>query len=72
MNFKISSDGTTAVSTQEPWLPMDTVPKNVRCQVLTKHGKATNAIIKAEVDKLMYVAWAPFPYTPDWLKQTKA
>lgn len=69
MTWKISSDGTVAVSTQEAWLPIDSVPKNVRCQVLTKYGKATQGIVKSEADKLMYRAWAPLPYTPDWLKE---
>ena len=66
--FKISSDGNAAVSLTQSWLPMDDVPWRVQVQVLTKHGKHAKGLIRCEADKLMYVAWAPLPFVPDWLK----
>lgn len=60
MNYKISSDQSTAVSLDEAFQPMETCPRNVKVQTLTTGGIACYSIV-TDKDAHMYMGWAPVP-----------
>lgn len=66
MAFKISSDHTTAVSTEFYWMDLDTCPKGISVWLLTKYGKPIDAIYTNQLD---VVGWFPKPRIPLTMKE---
>ena len=69
MNVKLNHDKTAAVATDYEWLPIDAnTPRGVKLQLLTNPGGV--AIYGELHEKTVgnYLAWAPCPRKPDWLK----
>ena len=66
-NYKLTSDKSTAVSVTDEWLPLTNAPLGVKIQLLTVgrvgvHGKLDSRNVSH------YLAWAPVPKEPQWLK----
>jgi hypothetical protein len=70
MNYKISSDGSTAVSLTEQWLPMSSVPHGKKVRLLTIGRVSVSGSVDTRTES-HYLAWAPEPKEPDWLKQSR-
>lgn len=68
MDYKISSDGSTAVSTTQEWLPMEDCPTNTKVRLLTEGRVSVPGSVTLQTLK-NYVAWAPEPKEPAWLKE---
>lgn len=60
----ISKDGEAAVSTTQPWFPMETAPLKVKIQVLSHGGVATHTKLVTAEGRKDFKGWAPLPYTP--------
>jgi hypothetical protein len=50
------------------WQPLETVPLGHKMLLLTDGGTAVIGVYPGGVG---YVAWAPLPKRPDWLKKKK-
>lgn len=66
MNFKLTSDQSTAVATDYFWQPLSTCPEGAKVQLLTIGGVAIYGQYRA--GDTFYKAWAPCPKIPDWMK----
>jgi hypothetical protein len=67
MRFKISGDGSTAVSMTEEWEHMQLAPLGIKVQVLTIGKIATHGVLTKENLK-DYKGWAPLPKEPPWMR----
>lgn len=67
MEYRLSKDGSVAVSTSDEWKHLDTAPMGAQCQLLTKHRVHVRGILTA-ANKKDYIAWFPSPKEPQWLK----
>lgn len=67
MNYKISSDGTTAVSTTQEWQHMDSCPLHTKVRLLTEGRTSVTGNVTPQNFK-HYLAWAAEPKEPQWLK----
>lgn len=69
MSHTISTDGSTAVATGEFWLPLKSAPIGVKVQGLTLGRVGCYTVFtKAALSSGDYIAWAPMPKEPEWLK----
>lgn len=67
MSVKTSADGSVAVDPDYFWQPMGTCPVGQKVQLLTVHGVAIYGNYSSHQAR-SYMAWAPLPRKPDWLK----
>jgi hypothetical protein len=57
-HYQISSDRTTAVSTETYWKPMSTAPLGVKIQVLNLGNVATFTVL-SEKERGQWLGWYP-------------
>lgn len=67
MDIKSNADATVAVALDQFWQPLSTCPTGQKVQLLTVHGVAIYGNYSVHQAK-SYLAWAPLPRKPDWLK----
>lgn len=66
MTWRISTDGSTAVSTEVEYLPLSECPRNVSVWLLTRYGKPVDGIYTGQSD---VVGWSPKPMIPKFMKE---
>ena len=66
MTWRISTDGTTAVSKEVQYLPLSECPRGVYVWLLTRYGKAIDGIYSGQDD---VVGWFPKPTIPKYMKE---
>lgn len=67
MSIKTNADATVAVDDAYFWQPLSTCPVGQKVQLLTQHGVAIYGTYNYHQIR-HYLAWAPLPRKPDWLK----
>ncbi len=69
IDVKVNRERAVAVDQRYPWLPInETTPRGAKLQLLTRHGVAVYGQLSAGNMK-DFLAWAPCPDVPDWLKR---
>ena len=66
MTVRVNNDG-VAVDQDYFWRPMESCPLSTKVQLLTLTGVAVYGA--GSRNNLSYLAWAPLPRVPDWLRQ---
>lgn len=62
---KITSDGAAVVDTEYFWQPIETAPRGVKIQLLSKYGVAVyGQYTQEDQDDNWYIMWAPLPKRP--------
>jgi hypothetical protein len=61
-------DMPVATALVSEWQRMDSAPHGSKCLLLTAGGVAVVGIAPRPSLTLGYVAWAPLPKRPEWLK----
>jgi hypothetical protein len=69
MTYRINSDKSAAVSTDQFFRPMDCCPKGVKVIALSKHGVARIDIYSGQDD---LVGWFPMPRVPKKMRGVNA
>jgi hypothetical protein len=64
--YKVSSDKTTAVSTEVEFQDINTCPRGLAAWFLTKYGKGIEGIYTGQPD---FIGWYPKPKIPQHLKE---
>lgn len=66
IEYRLSSDGTTAVDPNYFYRTMDSCPVNASVWLLTKYGKAIDGVYRGEPD---IVGWCPKAKIPPEIKE---
>lgn len=64
MNAQPSKDGAAMVDHDYYWQPIDTCPKSVKVQLLSKHGVAVYGEYYGNEKDNFWTHWAPLPKRP--------
>lgn len=60
---RTTADGVAVIDTEYFWQPIETAPRGVKIQLLSKYGVAVYGQASADDDGY-YIMWAPLPKRP--------
>lgn len=69
-NFRLSTDRSSAVDLDYEWQPLETAPRGVKIQLLTVGRVGVYGQLDSR-NNAHFLAWAPVPKEPQWLKDIK-